>query len=237
MTQHILITGANRGIGLGMVRQFLVKDDNNIVFATARKPDDATDLNALAEEYAGRVHIIQLDINDSDSVAAAVEQVKSTAGKLDILVNNAGIFVKDDSASKLGSLAADDVSRNIHINAVAPLMVSQALVDLLKAGTASRIVMISSGMGSMEQAKPGSYAYRMSKAAMNMAARVLSKDLESAGITTITMHPGWVQTNMGGKEAALTPEESATGLVDVISNLTIDDNGSFLQWDGTSLPW
>ena len=125
----------------------------------------------------------------------------------------------------------------ITTNAVGSLIVTQAFRQLLASGANPRAVMISSGLGSVTNATGGSYAYRMSKAAMNMAARALSRDDAMRGIITITTHPGWVQTDMGGPEAAITPAQSAAGLRSLIARLTDADNGKFFLYDGTELPW
>ena len=155
---------------------------------------------------------------------------------LDLLINNAGIG-GDDSGRILGQLTATEVSHVITTNAVSPLILTQACRELLKNGDNPRVVMISSGMGSLQRTGGTSYAYRMSKAAMNMAARVLAFDSAMTGITTVTMNPGWVQTDMGGPSAALKPEESASALRKLIKRLTPADNGVFFQYDGGELPW
>ncbi len=233
--QIILITGANRGVGLALTTQFLEQGDVH-VFATCRAPGKADALNALARQHAERISVIPLDIDDAASVDAAVGRVKAAAGKLDVLINNAGIS-GDERGRVLGQLSASEVGRVIGTNAVSPLIVTQAFRELLRAGDNPRVVMISSGLGSMQRSAGTSYAYRMSKAAMNMAARVLSQDAAMAGITTVTVNPGWVKTDMGGPEAALEPEESGEALRALINRLTPADGGKFFQYDGSELPW
>ena len=232
--QTILITGANRGIGFELARQFL-KDDSRI-FATCRNPERAEALNRLAREHPDRVTVLQLDITDDASLSAALKAVAAKVDALDLLINNAGIG-GDDHARILGQLTASEISHVIRTNAVAPLIVTQAFRDLLKPGDNPRVVMISSGLGSLQRTGGTSYAYRMSKAAMNMAARVLAYDSAMSGITTVAMNPGWVQTDMGGPKAALRPEESGTALRALINQLTPADNGKFFQYDGSELPW
>ena len=219
--QNILITGANRGIGFELTRQFLQQGDSHI-FAACRSPGTATQLNELAQKHSDNLTVLQMDINDEAAIDAAVKQIAVTAGALDVLINNAGVFPKGDHPTRdLGRLSKDHVSEVLTTNAVSPLIVTQACHHLLKKGKNSRVVMISSGLGSILAARGGSYAYRMSKAAMNMAARVLAYDDAMAGITTITTHPGWVQTDMGGSAADITPEQSASGLHTLISRLTL----------------
>ena len=232
--QTILITGANRGIGFELARQ-LLKDDSYI-FATCRSPERADALNDLAREQPDRVAVLQMDIDDHATISAAVKAVAAKSDAIDLLINNAGIS-GDDHARIMGRLTSSEVSRVITTNAVAPLIVTQAFRDLLKPGENPRVVMISSGLGSLQRTSGVSYAYRMSKAAMNMAARVLAFDSAMSGITTVTMNPGWVQTDMGGPEAALKPEESGDALRALINGLTPADNGKFFQYDGSELPW
>ncbi|MCY3833733.1 MAG: SDR family oxidoreductase [Chloroflexi bacterium] len=232
--QTILITGANRGIGFELTRH-LLKDDVHI-FASCRAPESAAALRDLAKQQPDKATIVQLDIDDEASIGAALKTVAAKVDALDILINNAGIG-GGDGARILGKLTAAEVSQVISTNAVAPLVVTQAFRGLLKRGDNPRVVMISSGMGSLQRAAGRSYAYRMSKAAMNMAARVLAFDGEMAGITTVTVNPGWVQTDMGGPNAALKPEESGGALRALINGLTPADNGKFFQYDGSDLPW
>ncbi len=233
--QQILITGANRGIGFELARQYVKRGDVH-VFATCRKPDKATTLQELAVVNPDRMTVIQLDVGDEMSITEAERAVSRHIDGLDVLINNAGI--NPEKARPFGQLEAQAVSHVISVNAVAALIVVQEFASLLSKGGNPRVVMISSGMGSLELNKSGgSYAYRMSKAAMNMAARTLAMELLSRGIVTVTMHPGWVQTDMGGKNAPIMPEQSARGILQVIDSLTTEDNGEYIQWDGKRLPW
>lgn len=232
---NILITGANRGIGYELTRQYLEQGDAR-VFATCRAPDRADALKDLARNHPNRVTIVPLDINDEASINAAVEAVAAEADALDLLVNNAGIS-GDQAGSTMGQLTATEAGRVITTNAVGPLIVTQALRDLLKRGRNPRVVMISSGRGSLQGARGDGYAYNMSKAAMNMAARVLALDAAMAGIITVTVAPGWVKTDMGGPNAALTAEESVKGLRSLIGGLTADDSGKFFRYDGSEAAW
>ena len=232
--QTILITGANRGIGLELTRQFL--QDDARIFATCRNPEQADSLNTLARKRGDRVIVLQMDVNDETSINAALEAVAAKTGALDLLINNAGIG-GDDRGRIMGQLTAAEVNHVITTNAVAPLIITQAFRALLKQSDNPRVVMISSGLGSLQRKGGTSYAYRMSKAAMNMAARVLAFDSAMTGVTTVSMNPGWVQTDMGGPNAALTPKESGTALRALINRLTPADKGKFFQYDGSELPW
>ncbi len=232
--KNILITGANRGIGYELTRQFL--QDDARVFTACRGPGRADQLQALAKAHPDRVSIVQLDVTDEASIKAAVATVAAQSDSLDLLINNAGIG-GGDAGRVMGKLALDEASRVISANAVSALVLTQACRPLLSRGESPLVVMISSRMGSIALADGHSYAYRMSKAAMNMAARVLALDSAMAGITTITTHPGWVSTDMGGPSAPVTPEQSAAGLRKVILGVGPEDNGKFFQYDGAELPW
>lgn len=235
--KRILITGANRGVGFELTQQYVQSGDVHI-FATCRTPDKASDLNVLAQKHPDSITVVQLDINDSRSIEASVKAVELHTDKLDILINNAGIYPKGGHQSQsLGHLSIDDVAEVVTTNSVSPLIVTQAYRHLLKKGDNPRVVMISSQMGSLINAGSGAYAYRMSKASMNMAARLLANDSGMSGIITITTHPGWVQTDMGGASASITPTESASGLIKLIRGLSRSDNGKFYKWNGEIHVW
>jgi NAD(P)-dependent dehydrogenase (short-subunit alcohol dehydrogenase family) len=236
MMKRILITGANRGIGLELTRQYLA--EGATVFATCRQPNSASALHELQAQYGDKLHIHALTVDDATSIQDCVQAIHAQTEALDVVINNAGIYPKTPQSQKFGDLQATDVLRVLEVNSVAPVIVSQAFVDLLRAGSNPRLVMISSGMGSIDgiQSSNG-VSYRMSKAALNMAARVLGVELKPMGITTITTHPGWVQTDMGGANAAITPQASAEGLRSVIANLTLADVGKFFNVTGELLAW
>lgn len=232
--QRILITGANRGVGLALVKEYLSRGDVQI-FATSRNPDKAEELQQLAQSEP--VIVIPLEINDEDSINASVDLVKQHTDALDLLINNAGINSGDDGARNLGQFKKSSIENVVTTNSVSPVIVTQAYTDMLKKGNNPRIVMISSRMGSMTHAGSNALAYRMSKAAMNMAAKVLSLALQDDGITVITTHPGWVQTDMGGQNADITGVESAAGLVKIIEGLSASDTGKFFNYSGEELAW
>lgn len=233
--QNILITGANRGIGLALVEQYLAEGSSR-VFATCRDPEAAEALSALADANPENLRTLQLDVDDVASIKRAANAVSAETDALDLLINNAGVSGGDDTR-ELGQLDSAAVAAVITTNAVAPLIVTQACRELLHRADSPRVVMISSGLGSLARADGGAYAYRMSKAAMNMAARVLAFDEAMAGIMTVTMAPGWVRTDMGGPSANLAPEESARALLDVVEGLSASDNGKFYRYDGVELDW
>ncbi len=235
MTRY-LITGSNRGLGLEMV-QHLSQRENVTIFATCRKPDEADVLNAIAEDHPNKIMVIQLDVTNPDSIEASIQAVKEHTDGLDVLINNAAINPPGKFQS-FGALDADGFTFMLQVNTVAPLMIVQAYIDLLRAGMNARVVNISSQMGSMTwQAGGGYYGYCTSKAGLNMVTRCLAGDLGREGMTCVMLHPGWVQTDMGGASADLTPDESITGVLKVIDGLTSQDNGMFYRWDGSVHPW
>lgn len=232
--QNILITGSNRGLGLALVKEYLARG-NVRIFATCRKPDKAKELQNLAK--SNPVIVIPMEINDEDSITSSVDEVKKHCDSLDLLINNAGIHPDDNSARNFGHYRKNSLDHVVTTNSVSPVIVTQAYTPLLKNGNNPRVVMISSQMGSITRASGSSIAYRMSKASMNMAAKVLSQTLQHDGITVITTHPGWVQTDMGGSGASITAEVSARGLANVIEGLSLADSGKFFNYTGEDMPW
>jgi NAD(P)-dependent dehydrogenase (short-subunit alcohol dehydrogenase family) len=239
--QRVLVTGANRGIGLEFARQLAARGDR--VFATARDVNRATDLQKLAKQHGdGRVTIIPLDVDSADSIRAADDAVRKETDALDLLINNAGVYAArvtagGEPAEKLGELNFDDALKVLRTNAVAPLMLTQALLPLLKRGEDPKVVSITSGYGSVADNTGFPYYYGASKAALNMFMRSFAADAAARGIVTIVMSPGWVQTDMGGKNAPITPEQSVAGMLKVIDGLTTADNSTFKDWRGKEVAW
>ncbi|HVP73025.1 MAG TPA: SDR family oxidoreductase [Phycisphaerales bacterium] len=221
----VLVTGANRGLGLEFARQYHEAGWN--VIGTAREPGEATDLNAL------KVRVEQLDVASPESVAALADKLKGQP--IDLLINNAGI---SGGARRLEELKMEDLEHIMNVNAYGPMRVTQALLPNLRAGTGKTVVSISSGLGSISQnTRGGNYAYRQSKASLNMFMRTLAAELKDEGFICIPMSPGWVQTDMGGPNAQLTPEQSISGMRKVIDNLKAEDSGKFWNHDGNEVPW
>src|SRR5687768_12177670 len=198
--ERVLITGSNRGLGLEMVRQYT--ESGAQVFATARQPEQADELQQLARQYADQIAIMALDVADQAQLEQVTHQVAGLVDGLDILINNAGINPR--SLQSFEAITRETMLEVFDVNAVSALMMVKALVGLLRNGNNPRIANISSQVGSMEwKASGGSYAYAVSKAALNMVTRCLAGDLRSDGIITVTFHPGWAQTDMGGQGAPL----------------------------------
>jgi len=240
--RRILITGSNRGIGLELVRHYLLQDDT-LIFATCRNPAQADDLQSIANQQPDRVHIIQLDVIDQASIDKSVATVSQLADGLDMLINNAGILPGgvDDRAKNIGSfgsLEADAMLNVFRVNSISPIMVTQAYADLLRNGTDTRVINVSSDAGSITLRNKGcDYSYPSSKAALNMMSRCLAGDLRGDDVIVISIHPGFIQTDMGGVNATLTLDEALPRLVQTIDGLTLTDSGQFFNWDGKHVDW
>ncbi len=230
---RILITGASRGLGLEFVRQTLDRGDQ--VLAGCRNPGEAADLQTLVSRHPDRLTVLPLDVTDGASIEAAVESVRSQVDGLDLLINNAGVNPQDET---LASLNAQAMLHTFQVNSVGPLLVTKGFLDLLKRGDDPKVINITSKMGSLASKQSGGdYSYCSSKAALNMLTRALAFDLRSKGILVVAVHPGWVQTDMGGSAAPLLPSESVRDLLKLIDRLRTIDTGKFFHRDGQELPW
>ena len=224
----ILITGANRGLGLEFAKQYAA--DGWRVIATCRDPLKAQGLAPLQ----GNVEVHTLDISDNAQIQALAKTLKKEP--IDVLLNNAGIY--GPKPVKLGGVDYAIWADVMRINAMAPLKVSECFLDHIVAGNLKRIVTISSRMGSMgENGAGGSYIYRSSKAALNAVMKSLSVDLVARGISVTVLHPGWVRTDMGGPSGLIDADESVTGMRRVIDGLSMDVTGRFYNYDGSEIPW
>jgi NAD(P)-dependent dehydrogenase (short-subunit alcohol dehydrogenase family) len=220
-----LITGANRGIGLELVKQ--LKADGWTVIGTARNPGKAVELGATGAT------VVQLDVTSTESVNAMVAGLKGQA--IDLLVNNAGI--KGHEAASFDETEFDRILKTLDVNSVGPMRVTQALLPNLEAGVGKTVVQISSAMGSISNNRGGYYGYRASKSALNMLNSSLAIELDDAGFTCVVLHPGWVRTELGGEAASLSVEESVSAMMKVIATLTPESNGHFYNYDGQEVAW
>lgn len=240
--KRILITGSNRGVGLELVREYLKQDDTQ-VFATCRSPESADELNQLAVQHTGRIHVLALDVSDERSIARSLTMVTTHANALDMLINNAGILPggvanREPNIAQFGQLEAQAMLNVFHINTVAPVMVAQAYADLLRKGSQPRLINMSSDAGSIERRDKGcDYSYPASKAALNMMTRCLAGDLRGDQVIVVSMHPGFLRTDMGGPNARMEVTETVPTLLGVIDSLTMNDSGQFFNWDGASIAW
>lgn len=246
----ILITGCNRGLGLGLVKS-LIKHEKSpkYIFATCRNIDAANELRTLAASNKN-IHLLQIDLKDFDKYPKVFKQVEDVVKDegLNVLFNSAGISPRS-SFLGLKALKANELIDTYTVNVVAPLMLTKAFVPLLKKASdnnksaelgVSRAVIInmSSILGSIASNVEGSlYHYRVTKSGVNAATKSLSIDLKNDKIMVTAMHPGWVKTDMGGPKAPLEIEQSCDSMVNTIFNLKPSHNGAFIQYDGKSLPW
>lgn len=230
--ETILITGANRGLGLEAVRQYCVAGWR--VIACCRKPEKAEKLQALKEHFNQQLVIFQLDVNIKASQSALSQKLNNQP--IDVLLNIAGIWGPKNR--KFGQLETEDWLETFRTNVVAPLLLSQTLIENIRSGKRKIIATISSNMGSVTlNTEGGEYIYRSSKAALNAALKSLSIDLKPEKITIIALHPGWVKTDMGGENAPLNVEESINGVRNILEHVTFEDSGKFIAHDGQELPW
>lgn len=225
MPNNVLVTGANRGLGLAFAKLYAKRGDK--VFATVRNIHAAPDeLKAVASVHA-------LEVTDDASITRLVNEL---GGKpIDILVNNAGVMGDDP---KLGALSFTTFSRVFSANSFAPAILTQALLPNLRGGNRKLVINISSELGSIDHATPGfSYAYNASKAALNMISARLAKDLSGDRIICASFCPGWNKTDMGGDQAPLDPMQSIDSLIKVAESLTLAQSGGYYRIDGSTIPW
>lgn len=226
-----LITGVNRGIGLELLRQYAA--DNWQVIGTCRDLTNATEAIALAEA-SEHVALHELDVTDDAAVTALAEKLSGTT--IDVLILNAGVMGQD--SVKLGELQSEDFRNVLNVNVVAQAMCLQAFARHVSASERRIIVGMGSFLGSMGlNADGGLYSYRAAKAGMHAIMVSASQDLRKHGVTAIVMHPGWVQTDMGGQDATISCETSVTGMRTVIDGLTPKDSGRFLSYAGEEMAW
>ncbi len=222
----LLITGANRGIGLALLRIFAA--DGWRIHACCRQPDKAKALKTVA----GDIRLHRVDVTDGLRVASLARELADEA--IDVLVNNAGIYGPRTGFSETDY---DDWLKVLAVNTLAPLRLVERFVEHVGRSERKLVINVSSRMGSISQNSGGAYIYRSSKAALNAVTKGLSADLAARGITVVAVHPGWVQTDMGGAGADIPAETSAAGLRQVIEGLSAKHSGRFLNYDGEEIPW
>ena len=228
----VLITGANRGIGLEFARQYL--GDGWQVYAACRDPDSASELRRLAQASDHNLRILALDVTNPEPIKAAAAELDGQA--IDLLLNNAG--VGGTRGQTIGNIDYKAWAKVLDVNTMGPLRVAEAFVDHVARSERKLIVTLTSGMGSIaDNTSGGAFAYRSSKAAVNMVMRSLAIDLAPRGITWVVVNPGWVRTDMGGSHATLTPAESVKRLRDLIETLGPAQSGKFFNYDGREYPW
>lgn len=239
--KSVLITGTNRGVGLGLTQRYLLEGYQ--VYACCRHPESATDLQKLIPAFS-HLTLIELDVSQPDQI----EHLKTILEEkpIDLLINNAGVLGTNESASGLvgqhettfGGIEANAWLEVLKVNTVAPLLIAQALFRNLQQGNQKTIVNISSIMGSISENEMGGYyVYRSSKAALNAITKSMAIDFKPYDIIAAAIHPGWVKTDMGGQHAHITVEESVEGITNVIRNLSLKDSGSLINYEGKIIAW
>ena len=232
---RVVITGANRGLGLEFTRQLAARGDR--VFALVRDPDRAEDLRVLSTRSEADVSVLECNVTDDSAVEDAATRVRDDEGGVEMIINSAGAM---GDRGELESIDLETILDLVDVNTLGPLRVARAFLPLLRRGngTPPRVINLTSLMGSVaDNGSGGSYAYRISKAGLNMAVRNMAHDFEDDGIVAVAIHPGWVQTRMGGGGAPLTPEESVASMIATIEALRPDDSGAFLDRNGEPLPY
>lgn len=229
----LLITGANRGIGLEFTKQYLEADWR--VFACCRHPDKANALKELSARHADLSSVHALDLADFKQIERLAAELASQ--EIDLLLNNAGIY-PDVPNVGFGTINYEAWQRAFYVNTMAPLKMAETFASQIARSQQKKIVSITSKMGSIaDNSGGGSYLYRSSKTALNMVVKSLSVDLAPRGIIAAVLHPGWVQTEMGGPHALITAQQSVTGMRRVIEQLTPAQSGKFYAYDGKEIPW
>ena len=227
----ILITGTSRGIGLTLTAQFA--NLNWRVLACCRNPQQADELQTLAASHSN-IEVLSLDVTDYTAMAELSAQLQNTP--IDILLSNAGVY--GPSGYGFGSVDPEAWRQVLEVNTIAPLMLAQAFAPQVAASNKKLIAIISSKVGSIaDNQGGGGYLYRSSKTAVNQVVKSLSIDLADQGITTISLHPGWVQTEMGGPNALISTEQSVTGLSNLLLDADISQSGQFFDYTGQVIPW
>ena len=228
---RILITGANRGLGLEFVERYLESGDD--VIATYRNEESSFDLIKMSNERSN-LKLLHLDVSSKKSLNSFAENLGDSP--IDIFINNAGVYGPRNSSFE--NVDEENWIPAIKVNAIAPLLLTQLIIKNIRAGTDKKLIYITSKMGSIDDNKGGgAYVYRSSKTAPNAVVKSLSVDLKNENIAVALIHPGWVKTDMGGPNALIERDTSVRGMTEVISNLDITSTGNFYNYDGSIIPW
>ena len=227
----ILITGTNRGIGLEFVKHYL--KNNEKVIATCRNRNSAKDLLEL-ENTTSNLSLVELDVSNPNSINEFTSKIADQP--IDTFINNAGVFGPRNI--EFGNFNAKEWLDVFNINTIAPLLITQKILKNLRLGKNKKLAFISSKVGSIEDNTGGGmYIYRTSKTALNQVIKSLSIDLKEENFIVVALHPGWVQTDMGGPNALIDTKTSVKGMTEVIDSLTPKNSGKFYNYDGSPIPW
>ena len=225
----VLITGANRGLGYEFVKQY--SENGFEVLACCRNKNNAKELKELAET-SNKIKVYELDVGNVKAIKSLSQQLQNE--KIDVLINNAGIY----RSSTVGNINYDEWIESFKVNTIAPYQIVENFLNQIINSDLKKVVSITSKMGSIDDnTSGGSYIYRSSKTALNSMMRCLTHDLKNQGVATLTLHPGWVRTDMGGPGGWIDSFESVQGMIKQIDKLTIDDSGNYLDYAGKSINW
>ncbi len=228
----VLITGANRGLGLEFCRQYAAAGDR--VIACCRQPQQAEALQQLADHYP-QLSIHTLDVTDFSQIDTLADTLKDAS--LDILISNAGVY-GDSQRYAFGQLDYTQWRHTLEVNTLAPVKLAETFLPHLKRAVQPRLVVITSKMGSIgDNSSGGCLLYRSSKAALNAAMKSLAIDLAPENISVLIQHPGWVRTDMGGPNGLINTEQSIAGMRQRIAELNLENSGSFVDYKGEGIPW
>ncbi len=229
----VLITGANRGIGLELVKQYA--NEGWRIFACSRDLVTSIELNNFALQFTNQITVCPLDVAKHEQIEHLSRELSNES--IDLLINNAGIYPTSRSDG-FGATDYDAWARAFHINAMAPLKMAESFISQVSKSHLKTLITITSKMGSVADNRGGgSYVYRSSKAAVNMVMKSLAIDLAPTGVISVLLHPGWVRTDMGGPNGLISTEQSVAGMRQVISNLKPENSGEFYAFDGQVVPW
>jgi len=233
VSETVLITGSNRGLGLEWARQYA--EAGWRVYATCRHPQGADELQALAAGH-DNLTLHCLDVTDAAHIERLSRELSGTP--LDLLVNNAGVYFERWNRDPLGSIVYREWEETFRVNTLGPMRMCEAFADHLAHSRRRLAVSINSHMGSIADISDGrNYAYRSSKAALNATMKGVAAELQPRGVGVLLLHPGWVRTRMGGDEAPYTPQESVAGMRALVERFSMAQSGRFFRFDGSELPW
>jgi len=226
------ITGVNRGLGLAYAKEAVAAGHH--VLGTMRPESDGAEIEELQSAHPDHVTLYISNLDSNESLHSLAQSVSSGTDRIDVLINNAGVMADDET---IQSVQMDDLVENYRVNAVLPVLLTQVLLPLLKG---SKVINISSSFASIglkSGQMPPRYSYSMSKAALNMFTKTLAGELSADSTIVVAIHPGWVRTGIGGPEASLSPKESAEAVLQTIDQLTLEQSGAYLTWDGRDIIW
>lgn len=227
----VLVTGANRGIGLEFVKHYLDRGDR--IIGTYRDIESSGELIQMSEDH-DRLEAYTLDVSSDKSLEDFPNQLRDMP--IDIFINNAGVYGPRDST--FNNVDEENWIPVLRINAIAPLILTQLIIGNLRKSSVKKLIYITSKMGSIDDNKGGgSYVYRSSKTALNAVVKSISVDLADEGMHVALLHPGWVRTDMGGPNGLIDTKTSVSGMIEVISGLEQSSSGGFYNYDGIEIPW